>query len=108
MSQTSGMRLKVTPEELDNIAAEAEAYIQTLKTQFSQADKIVKGSTSYWEADGQSAYVLTYHSKSANTDQSLKKFYDHITNLRTIAGVYKTTEAQAVEAIQSLDSDVII
>lgn len=108
MSQTSGIKIKVKPEELENIASEAENSINILRNQFAQAEQIITRSSSYWEAEGHTAYLQSYRSKNANMEYYLQKFSDHITDLKTIAGIYKDTEAKAVEISQSLESDVII
>ena len=108
MSQTSGIKLEVKPEELEIIASEAENHIQNLKNELAKAEQVVTRSTSYWEAEGNTAYLQSYRSKSTNMGHYLQKFSDHITDLRTIAGIYKEAESKAVEISQSLESDVIV
>ena len=105
MSQTSGIKLKVKPEELEIIASEAENHIQNLRNELAKAEHVVTRSTSYWEAEGNTAYLQSYRS---NMGHYLQKFSDHITDLRTIAGIYKEAESKAVEISQSLESDVIV
>lgn len=108
MSGTSGMRLKVKTEELLTIAGEVEDQINSMRQKFTQIDGIIGRSSSYWEGDGQIAYVQAYQKRRDDIDQALRDFSSDVTNLRTIAGVYEETEVAATEAANELSEDVIV
>lgn len=108
MSESSGIRIKVKTEELQLVANEVEEQIKRLKQKLETVDDVVKRSSAYWEGEGQSAYIQTYHKKSESVENTLKAFSDHIANLRIMAGVYEAAEESAVETVNALSSDVIV
>jgi WXG100 family type VII secretion target len=108
MNETAGMRIRVKTEELAAIADEVENQISSMRRQLDVVGNIVNKSTGYWEGEGQNAYMERYRSKSDEVENALKRFSDDVVNLRTIAGIYVTTEEAATEAANSLSSDVIV
>lgn len=108
MSETAGIRVRVTPEELTTISGEVEEQVGVMRRLFEEAGEIVNRSSGYWEGEGQSAYVKAFQSGQGQTEEALKRFMDNVTNLRTIAGTYKAAEEAALEASASLSEDVIV
>ena len=108
MAGMSGMRIKVKPEQLIAISGEVEAQVKQMRQRMNAVNEIVNRSHSYWEGEGQTAYLQAYRSKVVDIEQALRNFSGHVTNLRTIAGVYETTEAEATEAVNTLSADVIV
>lgn len=108
MSGMSGMRLKVNTEQLKSISSEVEGYIKDMRRSYNEVENIVNRSNSYWEGEGQTSYLQAYRRKYESVEEALSRFSDNVTNLRTIAGVYETTEADAVDTTDELLSDVIV
>lgn len=101
------MKIKVKTEELISISGEAESQMKKIQEKFRAADDLVKRSGTYWEADGQKAYVQAYTRRSGDIENAMKNLVEYADRLRKIAGVYAATEAAAVEAAGTLSEDVI-
>lgn len=101
------MRIKVKTEELVSIAGEAETQMKKVQEKFQAADELVKRSSVYWEAEGQTAYVQAYTRKSGDIERAMKNLVEYADKLRKIAGVYAVTEAAATEMAGTLSEDVI-
>lgn len=108
MGETSGMVLKVKTEELVSVSNEVESQISAMRQRFDQVAEIVNRSSSYWEGEGQIAYVQEHRSRCDAIETALRRFSENITDLRMIAGVYTAVEAQAVELANVLSGDVIV
>jgi uncharacterized protein YukE len=108
VSDASGIYLKVKTERLMEVSNEVSQQIRDMQTRLDQIGEIVGRSNSYWEADGQTAYISSYQSEKESIEEALQRFRDNVTNLQTIAGVYAETERAAVELTETLSSDVII
>lgn len=105
---TVQMRIRVKPEEVAAISQETLNTIDNLKSKFDRISEIVNRSGSYWEAEGQTAYIRSYHADCDMVESTLTKFQTHVQNLQIVAGVYKAAEREAVQAAESLECDVII
>lgn len=108
MSEIYGMRLRVKTEELLIVADEVANQIRTLRQQTSEIDHIIERSSIYWEGNGQTSYSQAYRSKRDMMEEALHQFSENVTDLRTIAGVYTSTEQAAAETADSLACDVIV
>ena len=102
------MRLKVNTLELTDISSEVEEHIKAMRQSFSEAERIVNRSSSYWEGEGQTSCLQAFRRKCDSVEEALRRFSDNVTNLRTIAGVYETAESAAAEAAGGLPDDVIV
>ncbi len=108
MSDISGMRIRVTTQELIVTSGEVETQVSNMRRIFDEVNNIVNRSASYWEAQGQTAYIKAYRSKCDAVETALKNFSSNVTNLRTIAGIYEKVESAAAEEANALSSDVIV
>lgn len=100
------IQVKVTPETLLSISADVTQKIAKVQNAFGELDSIIRGSGSYWEGRGQSAFAHAYELRE-NYEKILKSFQEHIVNLQQIAGVYRETEAFAEDLSLQLESNVI-
>ena len=108
MNGMSGMRIRVKTEELNSIAGEVESQIQAMRQQFEEAGNIIGRCSSYWEGEGQEAYLQAYRSKCEAIESALKNFSNNVINLQTIAGNYSAVEAAVTDLANKLSSDVIV
>lgn len=108
MSGTAGIKVKVKTEELVEISGEVEDQITAMRRQLDQIGTIIRKSGAYWEGEGQNAYQQAYRAKQDEIETALRRFAENVTDLRTIAGVYASAEASAVELTECLSSDVIV
>jgi uncharacterized protein YukE len=102
------MYLKVKPERLMEVSNEVSQQIRDMQTKLEEIGEIVGRSNSYWEADGQTAYLSVYQSKKGSIEEALHRFKNNVTNLQIIAGVYKETETTVTDLANSLAADVIV
>lgn len=108
MSGSEGMMLRVKTEKLVEVAGQVEGEISALRTRFESISDIVNGSASYWEAQGQTAYVQKYREKSGTVEEALQRFQSNVDSLKIIANVYSATEKTIEADVQGLSSDIII
>ena len=102
------IHIKVTPETLVNISSDVSQKIGKVQNAFSELEGIIQASSSYWEGDGNDAFVKAYELRKENYEGILKSFQEHIVNLQEIAGVYQQAENTAEDWALDLEGDVII
>lgn len=104
----SDIQIKVTPEMLVSLSMDVTQKIAKVKSAFGELESIIQGSSSYWEGDGQSAYVQAYQLRKENYENIFQSFQEYVVNLQQIAGVYQQVETFAEELSMDLEGDVII
>lgn len=104
----SAMTIKVTTEALRSASTDADEKIRAVQRAFDEIGQVVSSSRTYWEGEGQNAYLSTYRRKKEHIDTALARFHENVTDLQQMAGIYEEAENQSKEQTQSLSADVIV
>ena len=102
------IRIKVDTDTLALRADAAEKKIRDLRERFDRIEQIVQNSVSYWEGDGNDAHRREYREYQDDISEMLKRFQENITDLRSIAGIYREAQENATELGNDLPADVIL
>lgn len=100
--------LRVTPEEMLKKANEVEAYVQRIEKRFEELDRIVNRTSAYWQGDAGDKYRRVYGDDKDERTRIINRLREHVTDLRSMAGVYSKTEKEVESIAQSLPADVIL
>ena len=107
MAETE-MRLKVNTDILISTSEQVEEKIKKASEAFARIEETIKGSRVYWDGEGNNKYIKAYNHKKEEIDCALNRFREHVTDLKTIAGVYAEAETAVTERNNELNTDVII
>ena len=99
--------LRVTPEVLTAKASEVESDIKKLEDHFNNIQDIVSRSTGYWQGLAGDKARQEFNSKKDDTQQVIKRFKEHPTDLLEMAEVYATAEKTVEYTNKALKTDVI-
>jgi len=99
---------KVTPEELARQAANVESGVSAISARFAGAEQSVKNTLNYWNGEASDLFRTECEGYRDEIEEILARITEHVTDLRTMAGVYEEAEASVQEIIEALPSDVII
>lgn len=95
-------QLTVTPEELDAQATAVEAKLSVMKELFEDVNTLVSGTESYWIGMAGDAHRESYHSRMDGIQEMLRRYEEHVRDLRRMAGVYQTAEKAATFVADTL------
>ncbi|MDD3253297.1 MAG: WXG100 family type VII secretion target [Lachnospiraceae bacterium] len=108
MGITGSVELLVTPEVLNQKAAEVEKNVANMKTRFENMKRLVEKSKGYWVGEAGDQHRQNYTDQMENIDIVLRRLGEHPGDLRVIAQTYSTTELRIEETIiQALPGDVL-
>ena len=94
--------LLVQPDQLAAQAAVVEQRINALMEQFAAMESLVKGTSSYWNGESADVHRGAYMAFTSNIEEMVKRYREHVDDLRIMAGVYSAAERTAVTAADSL------
>ena len=94
--------LLVQPAQLSAQAAVVEQKINALVHEFSDMEQLMKGTTSYWGGEAGDFHREQYLSYKNYIEEMIRRYREHVADLRQMAGVYDTAERVAVTAADSL------
>ncbi len=107
MSIQGNVSIKVTPEVLVSKADEVSIKIEKIASSFSELEKIMTGTESYWQGEAGEIHRKLYKDQKKNMDEIIRRLKEHPIDLRSIAQKYKIVETEAVSLAASLPGDVI-
>ena len=90
-------------------ASELEKRISTLVRTFDEMFTRVQNTQHYWLGDASEEYRKQFKNDRPEVDTAFRRMQEHVTDLRSMAGVYIGAESANVEVSQNtLESDVIV
>ncbi len=107
MPVIGSVELLVTPEQLNQKAAEVEKYVANMRNRFENMKTLVEKSNGYWVGEAGDLHRQNYMSQKDNIDTILRRLAEHPVDLRAIAQTYTTTELKAQEIALDLPGDVL-
>ncbi len=104
----ASIQLKVTPAELQAKASDISAQIRQIELDFQKIGQAVTSSRGYWEGDASQTHQNYYSSYKDEIASVISKLKEHPEDLLKMAGLYETTENNAVQISGMLSQDVIV
>lgn len=101
------MEILVTTEELLAKAEEIRNFTGKLKQHLESIETDVHNTSGFWKGDGNAAFIRHYNNSREQADIIVRRFQEHVTDLREMAGVYETTEKKIVELTEALPGDIL-
>ncbi len=101
------MRIRVTPQQLEAVAGEADAKLKALKTKLETIESAISSTSIYWTGNAGSRHRELYEQLRSKTDDVMNRWLQHPADLREIAGTYAQTEKEAETIADSLSGNVI-
>lgn len=98
--------LKVTPDELKNLASEITSEVANIKSYLRNIDQEVSGTQKYWRGDASSQHISKYDDIKPIADKTVEKLEAAPKDLLRIAGLYEETEETNSQMAMSLPVDV--
>lgn len=99
--------IKVSYEVLRTKSEEVLNYITKLTDQFSEMKTLMDGTQSYWIGEAGTTHRNNYQKKQPDVENALNRLKEHVTDLRSIAGIYESVEKNIVSDVNTLTSHVI-
>ena len=100
-------QFKVTTEVLKEQSDRVSETIESIKTYFEEAKSTVESIGSYWEGDTAQKYTRMYADIEEDVLAVLSRWKEHISDLRTMAGVYEEAESSAQSLSAQLPNDIL-
>ncbi len=100
--------IKVSPEALNNTAAELSSQGSQIGSLTTQMVELVTGMNGIWTGEASSAYVTKFTGFEDDIQKMIRMIEEHSTDLQTMAQSYMQAETQNAEISQSLSADVIV
>jgi WXG100 family type VII secretion target len=108
MAILGDVELLVTPEQLNNKAAEVEKNVANMRTRFDNMKRLIDKSQNYWIGDAGDMHRQNYADQVENIELVLKRLAEHPEDLRAIAQTYSETELKIADVIvPELPGDVL-
>ena len=101
MSDTIGT-LQVTPEEMLAAASQLSSYLRTMQDCFSNMRNTMRGTVGYWVGEAGDAHRQLYEEQVAKTEEIIRRYQEHVTDLNAMAGVYSDAEQTAKATVDQL------
>ena len=101
-------KIIVKTDQLITVSGSVEGQISKTRAAFSDIEKTIRNTSSYWDGDGHNAFLNTYLGRLARINEALARFEENVTDLRTIAGVYEKADREVQDSIPSLPNDIIL
>lgn len=95
-------RIVVSTEQLLEKATQAEKCLGRIKKSFETLKKLMDGTNSFWTGQASDVHRERYYSRLSKIDEMFRRYEEHITDLREMAGVYDTTNREVEKAIDDL------
>lgn len=99
--------IKVSYEVLRAKSEEVLNYITKLTDKFSEITTLMDGTQVYWIGEAGTVHRNNYKKKQPDVENALNRLKEHVTDLRSIAGVYESAEKSIVNDVNTLTSHVI-
>lgn len=99
--------VKVTPDVLRRQADEVESLVKGVRLKFDQIKDVMDKTKGHWVGIGGDAHRASYDAGKADLEEIIRRFLEHPADLRTMAGIYDSTEKDIITSIQSLPTDAI-
>ena len=99
--------LRVTPEQLKTKASAISGEVSAIRKQWTQLQRTVQNSKSYWQGDASDAHQKYLKEVSGDVELMIKRLEEHPTDLLKMAGVYTEAESTAKQLSNSLPNDVL-
>lgn len=96
--------LQVTPEEMQEAASQLSGYLSTMQECFSAMKNTMSNTIGYWVGEAGDAHRRLYENQVDKTEEIIRRYQEHITDLNTMAGVYSDAELKAAAEAEQLPS----
>ena len=100
--------IKVNSDQLAQTASEFGAKAGSVGNLTSEMTNLVTSLASSWEGEASSAYVAKFRGLDNDIQLLIRMIQEHSRDLEEMARTYAQAEAQNLEEISSLTSDVIV
>lgn len=94
--------LRVTPEELQNASQKLSIELGNMQRCFDQMKSIMNASAGYWVGQAGDAHRLWYQEQTGITEEIIRRYQEHVTDLNEMAGVYIQAEQTAQQTAEQL------
>lgn len=94
--------LTVAPEALETQAGQVESIARQLQTSFNQMKQYVAETEYYWKGDAANAHRERYNKNQTSIDEIIRRYEEHVKDLREMAGIYKEAEGRAANMADEL------
>ena len=99
--------LTVSPQEMYAAASAVEQKIKESQTLFDKMISDVKHTSSYWEGDAAKTERERFDNQNENFSKMISNLNNYVTELRTITGIYETTESAVTDAANELPAGIL-
>ena len=103
-----GGRIKVSTEALLAASEDVSRCVRNMRDAFTGVEKTVGNAAFFWEGSGYTAHAGAIRRRKERIDTALRRFEEHVTDLKTMAGIYAEAEAGAKEVSADLPSDLLV
>ena len=101
-------RIKVSTEALLAASEDVSRCVKAMRDAFSGMEKTVGNAAFFWEGSGYTAHAGAIRRRKERIDTALRRFEEHVTDLKTMAGIYTEAEAEAKAASEDLPFDMLV
>lgn len=102
------VEIRVSTSELRRQAAEVSRRVQSLATRFSELERTVSGTKSYWIGEAGDLHRQLYAERKDDIETMLRRLREHPVDLLKISGNYEQTEETVATSFGTLRGDVIL
>ena len=101
-------QILVTPEQLESTATEFSSIMTQVQNLATTMTDQVNGLSAKWQGEASTAYVNKFNQLNDDIAKLAAMIDEHVTDLREMAGVYRSAEQANQDLANSLAGDIIV
>lgn len=102
------MRLRVTPETLERKAEEFRTVVREIQSHFDRIQSTSLKTKGYWQGDAGNRDRESFASYQDDISFIMRRLEEHPTDLLSMAGIYRSAEADVVSTNMKLKTNEIV
>lgn len=99
--------LLVSPEEMQKAASALSTQVSNMDDCFQQMKSTMQQTVSYWVGEAGEAHRKLYEQQIEKTQEIIKRYTEHVTDLNAMAGVYSEAELKATTLADELPTSTL-
>lgn len=106
-SMLGSVELLVTPQEMYAMADLLENNVSLSRNAFDKLQQTIQSTSGYWQGDAAEKERLRFENESDNFSALVSNLINYAAELKTITGLYETTEQISVTDANVLPAGIL-
>ena len=99
--------ITVTPEQLSAQSGTVRTKLGEMQNRFDELKTLLSGTSEYWVGEAGDAHRQSYMARIGKIEEMFRRYQEQVTDLETMAGVYRGAEESAKSIADSLPASTL-